>query len=472
MRNNQRERKQDMEYDDKSIEEFYRDGKIGLRKDGKVWFEAVYDEIEYWECGFDVIQTVTDGVAHYFDGNHNPILTQWRRFPGIDDDDEPYYIAEKQNMPTLVTMEFSDGPIDSQTCRLDGRLIRLDRMRRVDVRPLFERNSQLQTISAGKLDRFEDEFTYIYSAFSAKARGKDAVRQCLFEFKKMGCFETSWSRLLLVTLSPSRTKPLDVSLLHGEIDDIAGWDAYYDNRWVPDGDFAAGYDESLAPDEIRIFMVQYFWDRAPTSQEWKLWAALESYSLERIEQARNDLLGFARNPANFKNEHQRESFLAECNQPIQPSEIVPPGVTWEDIQAVCEKLFGEGASMRMLARKICELGLCRLDGKNISVVADNVVRLMEWALGRGADPNIIFERQTCLDAVQWRIDRAQSSNSDDNREDWMDLLKRLRALILSAGGKTHDEITRETPPVFLNVDNPAGLREQEIIARHLENQLQ
>ena len=36
---------------------FFRDGKVGLLKDGKVWFDALYDEIYEWGNGFDVVYT-------------------------------------------------------------------------------------------------------------------------------------------------------------------------------------------------------------------------------------------------------------------------------------------------------------------------------------------------------------------------------------------------------------------------------
>lgn len=193
-----------------------------------------------------VFQSWRKGMTpQYYTGDGRPVLTEWRQFPELEGEEEPYYIHEKQHSPTLITMERTNFQ-DAQTCRFKDGLVRLDRIRKADVLPLFASAAQVRKENAYRLAEFDCAFTYIYDAYIAHGQGPDALETCFRDFEWMDAFKSSWERLILVSVSPCRKKPLDVRALVRGLEEAPDWE--------PTGDFAVGFDESLSEDEVRVFM--------------------------------------------------------------------------------------------------------------------------------------------------------------------------------------------------------------------------
>lgn len=446
---------------------FYRNGKVGLLKDGKVWFDALYDEIYEWGDGFDVVYTRIGTEPRYFTGDHRPVLTDWRRFPEFPDEERtPYYVYEANNTSVLVTMEPADAE-DARTCRRNGRLYRLDRMRRRDVRPFIEARSGIRDIHPVDLADFDSAFTYIYSAYSARAAGPDAVVECLRSFRDMGCFNSTWSRLILLSVSPKRTDRLDVTALFRVVDEES-----VKGRWGysfrPTGAFAAGFDDALAPDEIRIFLVQYFSDHWPAKCEYHLGEALQTWNLRALKKALDETDAFAEDASNFRTPAQQAAFRLQNEEPPDLDPIVPPGRSWRSLRGFCQYMWDEGWEPDGLARDICSVHWSRNTDEETAAIRDNEVRLLRWALAHGDDPNFVRNGRSCLDALareenllrQLGPNLDKSSFPEDLRselslaepgstDERLRLVRELRAVLLRAGAKPGAELPALTLPVYL-----------------------
>ena len=447
---------------------FYRDGKVGLLKDGKVWFDAVYDDVRAWGGGFDVVYTRIGNEPRYFTGDHRPVLTEWRTFPEFPEEEaEPYFVDEKQNTAVLVTMEPADAE-DARTCRRNGRLYRLDRMLRRDVRPFIEARSAIRDIHPVDLSDFDSHFTYIYSAYSARATGPDAVVECLRSFRDMGCFNSSWRRLVLLSVSPKRTDRLDVTALFRVVDEEAVKGRWWGYSFRPTGAFAAGFDDALAPDEIRIFLVQYFSDHWPAECEFHLGEALQTWNLRALKRALDETDAFAEDASNFRSSAQQEAFRLQNEEPPDPDPIVPPGRSWRSIRGFCQYMWDEGWAPDGLAWDICSVQWSGKTDEEAAAIRDNEVRLLKWALAHGDDPNFVRDGRSCLDALAREEDllRQLGPNLDKGSfPDDMDseltfaksgpvderirLVRELREILLRAGAKPGAELPALTLPVYL-----------------------
>jgi hypothetical protein len=433
-------------------EHFFRNGKIGLMRNGKVWFDAEYDEVETWGAGFDVVYTRKGQIPQYFTGNHKPVLTEWRKFPDLAGEEEPYYVHEKQKSPTLVTMERSEAE-DGQTCHFKKGIIRLDRIRKSDVLPMFAAGSQVRKENTYRLAEFDCAFTYIYSGYVARSKGRAALAKCFRDFAWMDCFGSTWQRLILVSVSPQRRKPLDVRVLVRGLKDVP--------EWEPTGDFALGFDESLAEDEVKVFMVQYFADHWPSWAEDSRWDAVGSYIPSRIKREEEAWRRYVDDPANFTSAEGQAAYLLEASVPPAPSECVPKGRSWRNIERTCRMLVERGASLEDFAWRICDSGWSCSVEKDIAAVADNTQRLLEWGVEHGSNPNHVELGSTCLDVLDEIIEREENSPPERRQQECLKLAFRLRDVVLAAGGKRRAEILADRTPVWLEMPKEEAGNTQE-----------
>lgn len=435
---------------------FYRNGKVGLIKNGKVWFDADYDEIDDWSrSGFDVVYTRIGKTPCYFTSAHRPILTKWREFPDVDGEgaEEPYYIWEKQNSPVLVTMERGGGPDDPQSCRRKNGFVRLDRLRKSDVLPMFAAGSQLRVENTYRLAEFDCAFTYIYSAYAARRKGRNALAACFRDFAWMGCFESTWERLILVSVSPRRRKPLDVRVLVRGLKDVP--------EWEPTGDFAVGVDESLDEDEMKVFMVQYFADHWPSRGEFRRWEVLDNYIPSQIRAMELAWRKHVEDSDNFTSKEGQAAYLLEASVPPKPAERVPKGRAWRNIERTCRMLEEWGAPLEDFATRICDSGWEWDEERDIAAVADNTVKLLEWALAHGSNPNHADHRscgRTCLDVLEEIIATEEKRSPERRHPECLELASRMKELVVAAGGKRRAEILADRTPVWLEM--PKGTGEQ------------
>ena len=351
---------------------------------------------------------------------------------------------------TVATVERTADAADPQARRFKKGFVRVGRMPRGDVVPLFRR-AQVKQENAYRLAEFDAAATCTRCAYSARARGPKALERCFRDFAWMECFGPPWQRLVLVSVAPERRAPLDVRVLVRGCAAVPGWE--------PEGDFAVGFDGALEGDEVRVFMVQYFEDHGLSLPEDRLWRALDSYVPSRIRAAEAEWRRYAEDAGNFASAEEQALCRLEASLAPEPSSRIPAGKSWRSIERTCRMLEAEGASPADFAWNICCSGWHRDDEKETAAVAGNLVRLLEWALAHGSDPNRVHLGMTCLDVLDKGIgilEKPDASAAEPERPEALRLVRRLRDRVLAAGGKRRAEWLADRSPVWLEIPPKAG----------------
>ena len=239
--------------------EFYENGKKGIRNpDGTVLFPAIYDEIYSWGDDCDVYYTRIGDEFHYYNSKHGEILTTYRKFDGVDDKREPYYISEEQNRDTLVTMQIVDDLSDPQSCVCFDENVRLDRILKSEVDDIVRNNCEVWDKGLEQLDYFHNVYTYIYSAYYAQSKSATPIEDCVKQFEKMECFESSWG--FIIKIWTNRKTQISIA----EMNKLVYY--YQDIEFgicQPMDCVTIGYDDSLEDGMVKMFQVIFATDRMP-----------------------------------------------------------------------------------------------------------------------------------------------------------------------------------------------------------------
>lgn len=355
---------------------------------------------------------------------------------------------------TVETVERVVDPSEPWTHRYKNGHVRLGRMPKDDVTPMFASASQVRKENAYRLAEFDCAFTYIYCAYGSKRAGKNALSRCVRDFAWMGCFGSTWERLILVSVSPRRWEPLDVRALVRGLKDVP--------EWEPTGDFAVGFDESVDEDEVKVFMVQYFADHWPSREEFRRWDVLDTYIPSQIRAMEVAWRKHVEDSANFTSKEGQAAYLLAASVPPKPTERVPKDRAWRNIERTCRMMEEWGASLEDFATRICDSGWDWEEERDIAAVADNTVKLLAWALAHGGNPNHADHGscgRTCLDVLEEIIATEKKRSPERRHPERLKLARRLKKLVLAAGGKRRAELLADRTPVWLEM--PDGMAGQE-----------
>ena len=240
--------------DDEDDYRFYEKGMIGLKnRDGSIFLSADYDKIIDWGEECDVVYVRKGKEFHYYNHNKEEILTDVEAIPEDAYPDCPYNLGEDQNRNVMLCVEPISKPEGNNDCFAYGQWVRLSRIRCNDVRKIFS-DCEIVDISTETIDKFEDEYTYIYSARKCLSRDEHPVMACIEKFKTLGCYDSSWNYLLKISVNRNTAvNPYDLYNAIKHFENIE-----YDCciRY----DIAIAYDESLDDGEVEVLQIHYFWD--------------------------------------------------------------------------------------------------------------------------------------------------------------------------------------------------------------------
>lgn len=269
---------------DEDREYYVENSLLGLRnpKTGEHLSPAAYDYIYDWGKDCDVIYTVRDGVPRYFNHRWEPILTEWRKFPDVKDDDEPYFRSERQRLPYLILTEPVATPIDNQCCWAYNRWVRLDRIHKSEVRDIMCSHCEIQPVPEDVCYEFYSPDTYIYSARCIRSKASNPIRDCFRQLSELGCYHGTWQYLTKVWVHPNTIVPMS------ELRKVWRVFAIQRNSIYPNDlrNIGIGYDETLAKDEVKMFQLIFFADRWPTHEEGSYSFSLRDGSLEDFKKSR------------------------------------------------------------------------------------------------------------------------------------------------------------------------------------------
>lgn len=376
-------------------------GKYGLKdKDGQVLLEPIYDIVSDWGGGSDVIYTLQGEEYHYYNHQGEEILTGVRP---INVDTEiartcPYYLSEEQHTEQLVTMEIVNGPIDNHCCLIeDGMWVRLDRIARSEVRDIMG-GGELISMDDHALDRFYSRDCYIYSAYIAKGKGKNCIEDCLSQFRKMDCYESTWAYITRVWVSPKSSIPFDkISKLWTKFKNLKlGKYSIKQKISIQDlTSIAVGVDPSLAEDEIRMMQVIYYEERWPPYYAETDWEdAVKKGSLEDLKRAYTKVQMVCNEIR--KNDKSYADWLIRDILSGSISGKVKPQWTWEEEVEIYNYLYSIGhGCTTTLSKMFAKLAKEKITKSQ----ADFLLKKTEWLLAHGSNVNAVVDKRTPLDIV-------------------------------------------------------------------------
>ncbi len=318
-----------------------------------------------------------------------------------------------------------------------------------DLLVKFSDRSLLRRIPQWRVDRFACAFVFDSSVHIATGRSDDPIGDCVAQFEQMGCFDRTWFRLVLISVPPGRRRPIDVAPLKRKFGDCENY-----GQWESElNDCALGFDPALAPNEVRVLMVQFMSEHWPSRAEYDLRFALESFLPARIEAARMALSEFVDDPGNFTCPEGQAAFRYVAEEPLKPACKVPMGRSWRTIRAVCEKLLAGGWNPEGFAREICEECECLSwdEEEEIGAIWENQIRLLKWAIAHGADPNHVLNGRSCLDVVEEDIETLLARKTTRPTTERLAFLTAFRETLLKAGARTRKDIRAEPSPVWWTV---------------------
>jgi len=409
---------------------FYQNSKQGWKNDdGTILFPAIYDEIYKWQKDSDVFYTLIGKDFHYYNSNHEEILTTYKQFDGINDELCPYYIYERQNHGVLVSMQLTDNLLDSQSCICFGQKVRLDRILKSDIDNIIKNNCEVWNKGQECLIDFDSYFTYIYSAYWAESDSKTPIQDCMNQFIKMNCYNTSWAFLVKIWIN-SQTK-ISTSELNKLVEHFQDLEKCVFGICNPMSFVTIGYDDSLPEGKVKMFQVRYAYDRPPYDYDDiyddALSGDIDNYLIKKqllIDTIKKD------EAENISDKHFYQSIY---NAFFFDNGI---GSDYRSFDKKDTKLFDyliekEGFSVRNTAFRICQhLSVSTTCG--ITLRADEVQKayqMIKWALGHNSSLLLVVKSHSSLDFIQESIKCVKKSREHGLKTMLKELEKIERLLI-------------------------------------------
>lgn len=409
-------------------------GRFGLN-DGRAEIPPMYDEILPWssmtEAEADVYYVRQGNKGWYVNHLGVRILTAYRRFDGRDDI-EPYYVDERESPDVLMLMELAGDRRDAQTCFVFGEWVRLDRLRRDEIRGILSRPDDLRRIPDGDVEKFYSPFTYIYSAYKATSRAEQPIADCIDQFRRMECFEST-GRVYLV-LSVGRGTEVD-SLDTEEIDlFFSGMRSESESRVYSLG---IRVDETLTCGEVSMFCLFSFSDYWPMKEESKFDNSLKSFDKDKVLETHELLMNAIADVGKAKGKNVEMALRRSAETWGEIPADCPDGKTTAEIEDFCDFLLSKGASIKSLVCRACwdlpfgrSLTQSQIEGR---------ATLLRWAVRNGADINHIEHGMTGLDHLLRALSDANEKDEPKELHRREHLLL-LRDCMIELGGKTSREV--------------------------------
>ena len=426
---------------------FYENGKKGLKSpDGSILFPAIYDEIYQWSRDSDVFYTRIGQEFHYYNSNHGEILTSYRKFDGVDDDLNPYYISERQSRATLVTMQITNDLSDPQSCVCFGQKVRLDRILKSDVADIIKNHCEVWDKGASCVDDFNSAFTYIYSAYYAQSNSATPIEDCLKQFEKMHCYRTSWGFMVKIwTNRNTKIANPELSKFVWHFQDLK--EMVYGIS-TPMNLLTIGYDDSLADGEVKMFQVNYFSDHWPIRElnsiyedafigdidnyKAKMQLLKETLKKEKIENKWTDDVY-----QSFYDEYFGNTKISESYKDFDSGKVEIL------LDYLVEK---ENYSVATTAFRICqELNVdvcigCMFDSIDET---ERAYKKIKWALGHGSSLKPVVKAHSSLDFIQESMRKFEESN-EKGQKTKLQIFRKIERLLLKNGALTAAEIRTES----------------------------
>lgn len=421
---------------------YAEEGRIGLW-DGRADIPAEYDEIRSWGKDADVYYLRKGSESRYVNHLGEIILAEYRRFDGCDES-EPYYLDERKGAKVVISMALAGRRRDAQTCFARGEWVRLDRIRKRDIRHVLSRKGDLRQIPQNEIDAFYFPFVERYSAYTVSSGAKRPVSACLCQLERMigGLgFDPDWKYYFILSVaSRMDVKALDTE----EIELFMG--GMREDAWTRSYSLGVRIDKTLRKGEVRLFCLRYYEDHLlywNLEVELEFEAALKTFDESVVMQAYEKLESEFLSVEKRHGRRMRAALEAYHADELRVPSHVPKGKNCREIIDFCEFMVSKGASIAYIVQDVCYEFEKDHDFDESQI--DGLLALLRWAVSRGVDVNRIHNGETGLDFLNrklafpeiWCDWRLGPRDEISTRQ-----IERIRNCILSLGGKTREEVLR------------------------------
>lgn len=379
---------------------FYENGHVGLRySDGSDFLPAEYDEIIDWKDDSDVVYVRKGNEFHYYNRNHEEILTDVEdikedRWPHC-----PFNLGEDQNRGVLLCIEPIERKSGNNDCFAYGQWVRLSRIRYADIRKIFG-NCKVVAIPENIIEHFEDKDTYIYSARTCTANGEMPLTACIEKFKTLGCYDSSWEYLLKISTN-SRTK-IDPHDLYNVVKHFENNNLETGFSGCIDFNIAIDIDESLANGEVRVFQVHFFWDDMGEFLEDEI----------KMDILPNGSVDEVMNTMSALSPTEKNKLLQEAFWWVEYSK----DRSWEETKRVLEFLESDGCrDYTTLIRRNIEINYFYME-KISSDEWKFKKDIISWAMDNGGELNAIKNGQTLYETFLEKVENAREVTKKEESE--------------------------------------------------------
>ena len=408
---------------------FYENGMVGIKNsDGSILLPAAYDEIIDWGADCDVVYARKGSEYHYFNRNHEEILTEAEAIPEDRWPECPYNLGEDQNRQVLVCVEPIARKEGNRDCFAYGQWVRLSRIPYKSIREIFT-DCKVVNMPQSVIEHFEDKDTYIYSARTCTAAGENPITACIEKLKTLGCYGSSWEFMLKISTN-SRTKidPHDLynAIKHFEDNDLeTGFSGCIDLH------IAIDTDDTLADGEVRVFQVHFFWDDMGAFLDDKVKQdTLPNGTVDDIKKVLDELPPL-----------ERRKLITEAFWWIKYSKTR----CWRDTKKVLEYLKSEGCDdfSSIIIRNMDNIPFWRKE--NTQVKWKFKKNIILWAIKNGGRLNIIKDGKSLFEKYMRYLDFAREI-TEEHETDAIKSIKYAEEFaewIKSKGATTAAEVRQE-----------------------------
>ncbi len=401
---------------------FVINGKVGIKKDGKVIIPAEFDYIRS-EFGDTVFYAVKNGREMYINDEGMEVLTRVRRFEGEDDQSSPFWLCSDV-FDYITAMNYVGAPVNDNpnVVKIYDNWIELERYSKEEIMKMLLDPSDDLPVTEKNLELLCNDFSYEYSFYFANAKGKKPLSSCMEQFKNMHAFRNSWYFVIKLWQAPGeQVTPKELRNFVHEL---------HKNRVIGSPIFAVGHDEHLKPGEVKMLMVTHYHERCWPSQFEYDWAeklrTLSIASLMReVPALRKEV------DEHVLDEYKEEVFQDQILDCITGMKYYYD-VSWEDAHTALDYFLSIGSPIRHALLNYVSLAQKARGKAEIKFYLNAAI----WALKKGDDVNACRKGVSVLDMV---VD-IQEKNLDDAT---VALSSTLCVLLKDHGAKSFKEIDQE-----------------------------
>lgn len=360
-------------------------GKVGIKKDGKVIIPAEYDYIRS-QFGDTVYYASKNGRDMYLNEEGKEVLTRVRRFEGDNSQYSPFWLGSNE-FDYITALTYVGTPVDDNpnVVRIYDDWIELERYSKEEIMDMLINPYDDLPVTEENLELLCNKFSYEYSFFFANAKGENPLSSCMEQFKKMHAFNNSWYFVVKLWQAPGeRVTAQELRTFVHEL---------HKNRVIGNPIFAVGHDEHLKQGEVRMLMITHYHERCwPSDFEFEWAKKVSTLSLSKLMKEVPTLRKDVKK--NILEKYREEIFNDQLLDCIKYMEYYDDQ-SWEEAHIALDYFLSIGSPIKHALLNY----VCNAHEANSKAEVEFYLNAAIWALEKGDNVNASRYGFSVLDIV-------------------------------------------------------------------------